>query len=416
MTKFFLTAFIILLLFSGCPDTGVQPKPNTLLFVVEDVTCTEVFLKLSLDPSEKQRTVTLLRNDSTVATITMVSTDSLFVDEGLLPNKAYAYTLSNGSWKVTALATTMDTTSHNWSWEIDTLGIAYSMLYDVAIINDTLAYAVGQIYVKDSTGQFDPQPYNLAIWNGQSWKLQKLFANGFPPAINSVFAVSAFDVWFSPWFHWDGRNFQEIPSDPIFFGIGINKIWGDSNGIYVVGTNGFIAHRSANGTWTKIESGTDLDFQDIYGSGDEVLAVCTSNYPLGRGIYRIQENTATEISSYPIGYQLFGVWFHQNRHYYVVGDGIYEKRFLSDNAWNNGPLDVTKYETKKMRGNGVNDAVVVGAFGECLHWNGKNWKSNRDQTAITDGEYESVAIKNNLVIAVGWYGSNGKAVVAIGKR
>jgi hypothetical protein len=55
-----------------------------------------------------------------------------------------------------------DTTSHNFSWEITQLGDGGgSSLYDVAIINDKLAYAVGEIRLKDSTGQWDPAIYNL---------------------------------------------------------------------------------------------------------------------------------------------------------------------------------------------------------------------------------------------------------------
>jgi hypothetical protein len=68
------------------------------------------------------------------------------------------------------------------------------------------------------------------------------------------------------------------------------------------------------------------------------LAVCTQNYPPGNGIFTLNGNNATEISSNIIEgngqiAELFGVWFIPNRHYYVVGTGIYEKRSLSDIAW-----------------------------------------------------------------------------------
>ena len=47
-----------------------------------------------------------------------------------------------------------DTTSHNYAWQTFILGDGNSsVLYDAAIINDTLIYAVGEIYLKDSTGQ-----------------------------------------------------------------------------------------------------------------------------------------------------------------------------------------------------------------------------------------------------------------------
>jgi len=105
------------------------------------------------------------------------------------------------------------------------------------------------------------------------------------------------------------------------------KIWGKNpTSIYFVGNKGTIAYY--NGSWTKIESGTDLQFLDIFGATDnktgeqQILAVATQNYPAGRAIFRIQGNTATEISSSSIGSidELFSVWFVPNRHFYAIGD------------------------------------------------------------------------------------------------
>jgi hypothetical protein len=54
---------------------------------------------------------------------------------------------------------TIDTTSHNFTWEFDTLGGGSSSAwYDDRIINDTLVYAVGGIFIRDSTGQTGVQP------------------------------------------------------------------------------------------------------------------------------------------------------------------------------------------------------------------------------------------------------------------
>lgn len=82
--------------------------------------------------------------------------------------------------------------------------------------------------------------------------------------IHSVFAINENDIWFDPWFHWNGQNFQELPIDPIFIGVGVNRMWGNSDEIYVVGNNGFIAHRNSNGqSWQQISSGTELPLIDI---------------------------------------------------------------------------------------------------------------------------------------------------------
>ncbi len=54
-----------------------------------------------------------------------------------------------------------DTTSHNFEWQITYLGEgASSYLKDVAIIDENNIWSVGEIYLKDSTGQYIHPPYN----------------------------------------------------------------------------------------------------------------------------------------------------------------------------------------------------------------------------------------------------------------
>jgi len=322
----------------------------------------------------------------------------------------------------------LDTTSHNFTWTLQTLGGASgSVLYDVAIVNDTLAYAVGEMYLNDSVGQIDPQPYNLARWDGKAWRLQKVpyyyQSQAFYGSIYSLLAFNASDIWFGigNMIHWDGQIYNpvELPSS-VWGPHRITKIWGSSSrDFYTVGDGGSIAHYNGSG-WTKITSGTTLQFNDIWGGYNskagqwDILAVCSQNYPFDRAIYSIKGNSAAQISTNPIQYELFGVWFAPNQHYYVVGDGIYEKNSITDTAWKNGPTDITRYATTKVRGNNVNDVFVVGAFGEVLHYNGSTWHSYISTTGLVNGSYSAIAVRNNLAIAVG--ANSPFAVVAIGKR
>ncbi len=63
--------------------------------------------------------------------------------------------------------TTMDTTSHNFTWQTWTFGEhSSSTLYDVAIIDENNIWAVGEIYMNDSLGNPDPDAYNAVHWNG----------------------------------------------------------------------------------------------------------------------------------------------------------------------------------------------------------------------------------------------------------
>ncbi len=262
-----------------------------------------------------------------------------------------------------------DTTSHGFSWKAFTMGaeVDASMLSDVAIINDTLAYAVGAIYLRDSTtGRIDPQPYNLVRWNGHGWTFRKLSTGGFPPPIKSIFAFNAHDIWFGPWFHWNGQSFQEIRCDPMFNGVCINAMWGDDSGaIFAVGTSGFVARRNAAGVWTKLSSGTTLDIDDIWGAvdpttrKDRILAVASNpEENNGKMLLNINGNTITRVTEDSLlPWNINSVWFISQKKYFVVGNGIYDKTELSDNTpWHMYPAGkFYKYYCQSVRGQALNE-------------------------------------------------------------
>ena len=316
-----------------------------------------------------------------------------------------------------------DTTSHNWVFTIDTLGEGNgSTLHDVAIVSISpfLVYAVGEIYLKDSTGQFDQQPYNLAKWDGNEWKLQKLIAGNFPPVIKSVFVVNDHNVWFDPWFHWDGQNFHEIPSDPIFYGIGIDKMWGNSNGLYVVGTGGFIAFMNTSGTWQKLSSGTSTDIQDIWGyqntSGQTTILCVSSSVFYGgeESLFSISGNNVNQLNTNGLSWSERGLWF-DDKGYYIVGDGMYYKKTLQDTVWQSFQKGLTTYYIEAIRGNAPNDIVAVGDYGAFLHYNGSSWFDFTQQLNLPNCVLNSVSIKDNLVVAVGTLGGD-RGIIVVGKR
>ncbi len=326
-----------------------------------------------------------------------------------------------------------DTTSNNFAFQTFTFGAdnaGSSHLSDVAIVSDSDIWCVGAVYLDSVNGVPDPNAYNAVHWDGKSWQPLKIM---FPLCDSSgnqlgsgsyqakgIFPFSANDIWFScgvSLVHWNGNVFEQICM-PLGYGKrDLGKMWGNDGQLYLVGTNGFIAHYQKD-SWQKMESGTTLDITDIWGSSSpsQILAVANdlSGATLHTAIIQINNNNANIISSLPVFYPLTAVWFVPNQHYYVGGSGLYEKHLLSDSLWKNGVYDITQYYVTAIRGNALNDVFVAGSYGELLHWNGARWKSFIQETNLSSGSYAAIAVKGNLVIAVGL--DSGKAVILKGTR
>jgi hypothetical protein len=430
-----LVALLALLFVHSCnnePPTKPD-EPIALSLSLLDSTCTDLELVLSAPFASGQRLVIERYAQPAPVVIfdaVLNKSDTMILDTDLLPNTTYtyrAYHLANNAKRdstPTLHARTMDTTSHDWTWTMQTFGdFGSSAFYDVAIVNDTLAYAVGEIYLRDSLGQNDPTPYNLAVWNGQTWTFKKIFYSGnlIITSIRGIYVSKPNEIWLAGGsiFRWDGQSSHA----PLVFSRltlpnpnpTVEKLWGDSpSNVYGVGNAGTILHYNGS-SWRKIESGTSLDIYDIYGDGEEVFAAGTSFQTANRVFMRLFTHQAQPLSTTPIQWSIQSLWFQPNRRYYVVGSGIYEKRQLTDSLWRNNPLDITTFYTTCIRGNDINDVLVVGAFGEVLHFNGVSWRSYRaTQTAIS-GSFGDIALKGNFAILTGGL-NHGRAIVAIGRR
>jgi len=95
----------------------------------------------------------------------------------------------------------------------------------------------------------------------------------------------------------------------------------------------------------------------------------------------------------------------------VIGNGIFEKIFLSDSLWKDNGLNITHYATPGIRGNSLNDIFVAFTFGEFLHFNGVTWKSYINETGWFSGSFGAVAVKNNLVVTLGYEGAQAKIMM-----
>ena len=325
-----------------------------------------------------------------------------------------------------------DTTSNDWTFTETMLGGASSSEFlDVSIVSDTLAYAVGDIYVSDSTGHINPTSYGAAIWNGRSWSLRRVYTrnqSGYQENIRPILGVVAYsrsEIWLSDGnaFVWNGNDseltaywiggYPGNPSPLLGPGQYVARLWGTSDqNLYGAGNGGGLA-RYDGSSWRALSSGTTLNIQDIYGYGGTVLAVASDpGESLDKAILQINGTNVTQLSTAGIQWPLSGVWFVPG-HYYVVGQGIYEKTSLSQSTWQEDSVDTVDFFSC-IRGNAWNDFFVAGGYGQLLHFNGKSWRSYQDVLGLQQGGIASIAVKGNLMIGVGYLGS--KAVAFVGKR
>ena len=421
------------LLLKSC--NTVDPPPGekpTLALKLEDVSCTEAWIELTTTNIPLPATITLKQTNPTGDTRTHISIlntkDSLLYVDSLLPNQSYSFIASHsglsGISSNELSVTTMDTTSHNFTFQSWTFGEnSSSVLYDVAIINENNIIAVGAIYMNDSLGQPDPNAYNVVRWDGSEWTIGRIAFTGgchiiYPP-IRAIWSFSENDIWFASGgslVHYDGENYNNDCRMNSMLNGAINKIWGSSsNDLYVVGNNGTLIR--FNGTlWLKMQSGTGLPIRDIFGAINthknkyEILCVADSyGSPDGSKVLSIKNGGVHEIWNDGLPYGLDAIWFVPNRKYIVVGDGLWETRVLDTNLVRQSILPAL--HKTAIRGQNLNDIIVGGAFWLFAHWNGANWQT---YFPITSGSFTAVEIKNNIIAAVG--GVNSKAAVVLGRR
>ncbi len=426
--------FLIListLLLKSC-NTTEPPGNQTLTLKLEDVSCIEAWIQLTTNNLQLPTTINILKNNTVAQTFSLSTQDTLLYIDSLLPNQTYKFkvVLTNNPQPTSypqpptsneVSVTTMDTTSHNFTWQTFTFGDAgagSSTLYDVAIIDENNIWAVGEIYMLDSLGRPDPNAYNAVHWDGTKWELIRIpvLVNTtiFYPPITTIIAFGINDIWFGG-VHWDGTKYtlknNGWPLLPNGDGWRVNKMWGTSSSdLYAVGNNGNIAHYQ-NGSWKKIESGTTSIINDVWGITNELnktilyCAVSSFFVPGDKKILKITDAKVDSVN-WNKDVRLYSAWTNNDNFIYVCGEGVYVYKF---GTWEQ--ITLPAITSNSIRGTDINDVFAVGSMGTIFHFNGISWKVI---SSYTQKENYRVDFKNNVVAVCGYY--NGKGFVEIGRR
>ncbi len=450
MKKSIIIALMVVTANFSCRNNGTEPPSSDFQLIAEDVGVTEVWLRVKATARVEPRRLTLSCDGQTILSIDSPPLDTLILSDRLSPKHSYNYTatLTGKSFLLTYTAqlnvTTMDTTSHDFTWQIDTLGDgASTYLRDVFIINDTCVWAVGEIHTNetdrnDSAGHW-VDPYNVAYWNGQIWELKRTFDQGF--LYGSLYAVFAFnpnDVWVGSTIpeHWDGQKWTFYGTPRGFpGGFYINKIWGtNSNNIYIAGTGGSLVW-SDGMRWETQNTGTTVNLTDVWGTTDnKEVWTCGWNDSDGRSVLlrlhkgALQTLWDRSVLTPPYIYRSFlsSLWSSGSGEFILTGGEVYRHSLINLNLvrdeyvkTDNGYrlLDLGNF-SYRVRGNARNDIMLVGDDGMMWHWNGIRWH-RYDQLHRPNDILYSVSVIKNMVVAVGTRYTNGPfshALVIHGRR
>jgi hypothetical protein len=424
--KFVLVSFLVLvvLFFSLSCNEGYDYSQAALGLDLQDFSCTEAWIEVQIGSNDKTANIYIKKNDEIIQTVNVGESETLFYFDGLLPNTTYkfdAVTYEDGkevkSNPVTF--TTLDTTSHNFTWQTFTFGESdASWVYDIAIIDENNIWAVGEIYMNDSLGNPDSKRYNAVIWDGTKWSVIRIpyYFQGQPfyNPIQSVFTFGPSDVWFcgNGVVHFDGSSFIPVPIPTNVWGpYQMNKIWGSSsNDLYVVGNSGNIAHYNG-ASWGKIESGTTSIINDAWGITNEqnktILNCAVSSFfvPGDKKILKIVDGKVDSVI-WNRDVRLYSAWATNENFLYVCGEGVFVNKF---GIWNE--IMLQPVGTNSVRGNGINDIFICGDYGFIAHFNGLNWHIYNNN--YLKG-YSRLSFKGDIVAIAGNY--QGKAIVEIGRR
>ena len=442
--RLFLLAVLTAFSFS-CKSSPTGPHIGQNLQLSSDyVTCTEVWLKLAYSGQPSAVSggeFKITRDGDTVLTGNLTSLDTTVIDTTAQPEQAYtyrAYRYFRNQVSDTSLAiqvTTMDTTSNNFTWQTYTFGgdAGSCILKDVAIINDTDIWAVGEIPIKDSSAN-GYSVYNLVQWDGNGWRLAQVESYTFCGQSNmgvysaySVLPWSKEDVWIATageLVRWIGDS----QSTPVCIQSGtpfdILRMWGeDSTHVFAVGRAGGMLTYDGY-VWGSLSSSTKLDIDDIWGISDsttgqqEILAVASDQFT-NNGVAVLQLSSTQVTSLQTAGLpttSIVGVWSANGKEWYVCGDGLYKSRDLN-RPWQQ-IVSVPLVYTEAIRGTGPNDIFVVGD-GVVLHFNGSTWFNCRSQISASSVQLYAVAVKGKTIVAVGQTLSGivgGPALILVGKR
>jgi len=266
-----------------------------------------------------------------------------------------------------------DTTSHDFSWSVDTIGTFQSSLSDAWGTGPDNVYAVGFVFLPNRS-----TPTNIVHWDGTIWSPIDYLEGD----LRSIIGFGPNDIWVAGFWqvgqelyaligHWDGTQWQTSIMQQHE---GLFSIWGtSSSNLFACGWAGTILH--FNGTaWTSMYAGTSHPLYGIWGVGNEVYSV-GGDPSTGMGVLLKYQGNNVWKKMYERTYRPDSLSGDQQAIWAERGDRFFVQKYMGhDSTWVKLPVPNDNTYIQNTFGSRENNIFMVGHFGLLTHFNGSTWK------------------------------------------
>jgi hypothetical protein len=340
----------------------------------------------------------------------LTTDDTIYTDNndgnGLTEGTAYSYrieAIKNSEIKDTSNTVTVKTlspTSHNITWQIDTLGQPGELLSDVWGIDENNVWAIGGVHL-------DGDVSGVIKWDGVKWNLFQSFAGikrgifGFTES--QIFVVGEYSNR-GVVGHFNGTSWTEYRTE-YFLANGdtvypLYSVWGSSpDDVWAVGDKGTIIHWDGY-QWRKVQRPTNLILYDVWGTSATNVYALHISFNKQSQLFHYDGHGWTEISDQlPVNERsLTSLWIDLGGTGYLVGNYVVYYDGGTFNA-----IDINQDRPlRKVRGRNSADVFAVGLDSRVYHFNGIDWTTYPelfDNPPLT--ELRGVYVTKTTVFAVG---------------
>lgn len=276
-----------------------------------------------------------------------------------------------------------DTTSHDFVWDFDTLGLQYSGITSVAAVSANDVWVTGKFFMNDSNGvQIPAAVGNVAHWDGKAWTFKGFNSGGLQSwyLMADAFVRGADNLWLcggSP-FQWDGAKWITHKYGEPVRGDGIVETWATLDAKYacVISTNNFcFYYRHDDPVFRKVNlpNRFDEDCLDVVGLEDGTMFVGAGSRGADTAsIYRISPIRQAKLYHKCPDADPYTLWMMNGTLHYGANRTIY--RIDNNNPEQRSTLLTASESIIEEDHDKENHMIVMMHSNTQLHYNGSTWQ------------------------------------------